>query len=67
VEDGAFILGRSAGLGVRIDEEAITARYRRSAPAPDGPHVRPERAGRHLLAVSNHNGGTTQPHPIEVR
>ena len=67
VEDGAFILGRSPGLGVRIDEAAITARYRRTAPAPDGPHVRPERAGRQLLAVSNHNGGTPQPHPIEVR
>ena len=67
VADGAFILGRSPGLGVRIDEAAITARYRRTAPAPDGPHVRPERAGRQLLAVSNHNGGTPQPHPIEVR
>ena len=66
VEDGAFLLGDSAGLGIRIDEEAITSAYRRTAPAPDGPHVRPERAGRQLLAVTN-RGAAPQPHPVDVR
>jgi len=66
VEDGAFLLGDSAGLGIRIDEEAITSAYRRAAPAPDGPHVRPERAGRQLLAVTN-RGAAHQPHPVDVR
>jgi L-alanine-DL-glutamate epimerase-like enolase superfamily enzyme len=65
VEDGAFLLGDSAGLGIRIDEEAITSVYRRAAPAPDGPHVRPERAGRQLLAVTN-RGAAHQPRPVDV-
>lgn len=52
VEDGAFVLGDSPGLGVRVDEEAIVAsRLRLTAPTADGPHVRPERAGQRLLAV----------------
>jgi L-alanine-DL-glutamate epimerase-like enolase superfamily enzyme len=65
VEDGAFVLGNSAGLGIRIDEDTITSRYRRTAPASDGPHVRPERAGRQLLAVTNRDGIAAQPHPID--
>jgi L-alanine-DL-glutamate epimerase-like enolase superfamily enzyme len=52
VEDGAFVLGDSPGLGLRVDEEAIaTARRRLTVPATEGPHVRPERAGQRLLAV----------------
>jgi L-alanine-DL-glutamate epimerase-like enolase superfamily enzyme len=66
VEDGAYVLGDSPGLGIRIDEGAITSAYRRTAPAPDGPHVRPERAGRQLLAVTN-RGAAHQPHPVDVR
>jgi hypothetical protein len=66
VEDGAYVLGDSPGLGIRIDEGAITSAYRRTAPAPDGPHVRPERAGRQLLAVNN-RGAAHQPHPVDVR
>jgi L-alanine-DL-glutamate epimerase-like enolase superfamily enzyme len=54
VEDGAFILGNAPGLGVRIDEHAITAADRRTEPNGDGPHVRPERAGRQLLVVTHH-------------
>lgn len=51
VEDGAFILGDSPGLGVRVDEELIRAANRRlQAPTADSPNVRPERAGRRLLA-----------------
>lgn len=50
VQDGAFILGDSPGLGVRIDEAAIEARVQRTeAPTPHGPNVRPERAGQRLL------------------
>jgi len=67
VEDGDFVLGDSAGLGVRVDEDAITAVYQRTTPAPDGPHVRPERAGRQLLAVTSRGGAANQPHPVDVR
>ncbi|MFG1894880.1 mandelate racemase/muconate lactonizing enzyme family protein [Micromonospora zamorensis] len=51
VEDGAFVLGDSPGLGVRVDEELIRAANRRPQPqTADSPNVRPERAGRRLLA-----------------
>jgi L-alanine-DL-glutamate epimerase-like enolase superfamily enzyme len=52
IEDGAFILGDSPGLGIEIDENAI-ALCRRQPPtdAGGGPNVRPERAGRHLLVA----------------
>ena len=51
VEDGAFVLGDTPGLGVTIAEEEIRTYPRRSdVPTPDGPNVRPERAGRRLLA-----------------
>ncbi|MFD0318656.1 mandelate racemase/muconate lactonizing enzyme family protein [Streptomyces flavalbus] len=53
VEDGAFVLGDTPGLGVRIDETAVTAARQRPAHAPEGPHIRPERAGRRLLAVTS--------------
>ena len=50
IEDGAFILGDSPGLGVKIDENAIAASARRANPLTgDGPNVRPEGAGRRLL------------------
>jgi L-alanine-DL-glutamate epimerase-like enolase superfamily enzyme len=53
IEDGAFILGDSAGLGIEIDETAIAADPRRPRiPTSDGPNVRPERAGQRLLAVA---------------
>ncbi|MET8091125.1 mandelate racemase/muconate lactonizing enzyme family protein [Micromonospora sp. NPDC005220] len=51
VEDGAFILGDAPGLGVRVDEERIRAANRLPrAQTADSPNVRPERAGRRLLA-----------------
>ncbi len=51
VQDGGFVLGESAGLGIRIDEEAIAARgHQAHAARHDGPHVRPERAGQRLTA-----------------
>ncbi|MEV0231797.1 mandelate racemase/muconate lactonizing enzyme family protein [Nonomuraea sp. NPDC050786] len=58
VEDGAFILGDSPGLGITVDEPAINAFTRRpDARAAEGPHIRPEHAGRRLLAVA---GGLQQ-------
>ncbi len=54
VEDGAFVLGDSPGLGITIDEYAVNAYTRRpDARAADGPHIRPEHAGRQLLAVTD--------------
>ncbi|MFE7764994.1 mandelate racemase/muconate lactonizing enzyme family protein [Streptomyces sp. NPDC057438] len=52
VEDGAFVLGDTPGLGIRVDETVMTAARQRTAHAPDGPHIRPEHAGRRLLAVT---------------
>ncbi|MEU4449525.1 mandelate racemase/muconate lactonizing enzyme family protein [Actinosynnema sp. NPDC050801] len=66
VEDGAFILGDSPGLGVRVDEQAIAASQGLvTLPVSEGPHVRPERAGQRLLAVVQ--GAPTVPeqlHPL---
>jgi L-alanine-DL-glutamate epimerase-like enolase superfamily enzyme len=54
VEDGAFVLGDSPGLGVKIDENAIAASaLRTNALTGDGPNVRPERAGRYLLVAGS--------------
>ena len=51
VEDGAFILGDTPGLGIRVDEQLIKALGRGAQTrAVDGPHVRPERAGQRLVA-----------------
>lgn len=64
VENGEFILGDSAGLGIRLDEDALRAYARRpSAPANGSPNVRPESAGRRLLGVD----GTRQHHPGTLR
>ncbi|MBX7267651.1 mandelate racemase/muconate lactonizing enzyme family protein [Micromonospora sp. Llam7] len=64
VEDGVFVLGDSPGLGVRIDEEAIRAASRRpEARTADGPNIRPERAGRRLLAGAD---GSPTVRPIRV-
>jgi hypothetical protein len=56
VADGAFVLGDAPGLGVRIDEALITAAGHPRAPGSGGPHVRPEQAGRRLLAVTDGAG-----------
>jgi L-alanine-DL-glutamate epimerase-like enolase superfamily enzyme len=46
IEDGSYILGDAPGLGVRVDENAIAALAPRPhLPRPEGPGVRPERAG----------------------
>ncbi|MEV4517055.1 hypothetical protein AB0K00_49890 [Dactylosporangium sp. NPDC049525] len=53
VEDGSFILGEAPGVGVTVDEGVIAASTRRSnTAAADSPNVRPEHAGRRLLAVA---------------
>lgn len=50
VEDGAFLLGYSPGLGITVDEPAIRALGSRPHhPTVQGPHVRDERAGVRLL------------------
>ena len=53
VDNGEFVLGDSPGLGIRIDEDVIRASARRPGTGADGPNVRPESAGRRLLAVTN--------------
>jgi L-alanine-DL-glutamate epimerase-like enolase superfamily enzyme len=63
VEDGAFVLGDAPGLGVRIDETLIAAARAGEAPAPGGPHIRPEQAGRRLLAVTDGGGAGYRPRP----
>ncbi|NUT18796.1 MAG: mandelate racemase/muconate lactonizing enzyme family protein [Hamadaea sp.] len=52
IEDGAFVLGDSPGLGVELDEDAITALAHRPEATGKGPHIRPERAGQRLVADS---------------
>ncbi|WP_327003543.1 mandelate racemase/muconate lactonizing enzyme family protein [Dactylosporangium sp. NBC_01737] len=53
VEDGSFVLGESPGIGVTVDEDVIAASTRRpQTAATDSPGVRPEHAGRRLLAVA---------------
>lgn len=65
VEDGAFVLGDSPGLGIRVDEESIVAAGRRLVlPVTEGPHVRPERAGQRLLAVVQ--GVVTPPEQLHT-
>lgn len=59
VEGGEFVLGDSPGLGVRVDEQRIRTAYRHS-PAPGGPTVRPEQAGRWLLAGTDSVGAARQ-------
>jgi L-alanine-DL-glutamate epimerase-like enolase superfamily enzyme len=52
VEDGAFVLGDRPGLGIHLDEEAITAARPLVPPSlSGGSHIRPERAGYRLHAV----------------
>lgn len=53
IEDGAFVLGDSPGLGLTVHEGAIAGLGSAPRPAdPAGPGVRPARAGLHLLATA---------------
>jgi L-alanine-DL-glutamate epimerase-like enolase superfamily enzyme len=53
IEEGAYVLGDSPGLGIRVDEAAIasvSANVRLSSvDLSRGPHVRPEHAGRRIV------------------
>jgi L-alanine-DL-glutamate epimerase-like enolase superfamily enzyme len=54
VEDGGFVLGDVAGLGIHVDEDAVTGPVLpQAARTSEGPTVRPEHAGRRLLAAAN--------------
>jgi L-alanine-DL-glutamate epimerase-like enolase superfamily enzyme len=49
VDDGAFVLGDSPGLGITVDEQAILAATPPEGwPSPRGPQVRPVNAGTRL-------------------
>ncbi|MFB9660237.1 mandelate racemase/muconate lactonizing enzyme family protein [Glycomyces mayteni] len=62
IEDGAFVLGDSPGLGLTVFTEAIEALDRTPAPAdPAGPGVRPERAGLRLLAAERTTDSDRSP------
>jgi L-alanine-DL-glutamate epimerase-like enolase superfamily enzyme len=65
VEDGAFVLGDSPGMGIRIDEDAIKAvGARTDSPTIGGPHIRPLRAGHRLVTDAGWNGSLRrQRHP----
>jgi L-alanine-DL-glutamate epimerase-like enolase superfamily enzyme len=53
VDDGAFVLGDSPGLGIRIDEDAINALDGRArGHVVSGPHIRPPQAGHRLVTGS---------------
>ncbi|MGW3295945.1 mandelate racemase/muconate lactonizing enzyme family protein [Streptomyces xiamenensis] len=70
VEDGAFVLGDTPGLGLRVDAETIAARARHAphTAAPGTPHIRPEQAGRRLLPVTGNAprrpAGSMPPAPV---
>lgn len=69
VEDGGFVLGDMPGVGIRIDETVIAAARQRHAQVPSGPHIRPEHAGRRLIAAAARGEAAQhlQPHPVDVR
>ncbi|MEO7720392.1 MAG: enolase C-terminal domain-like protein [Pseudolysinimonas sp.] len=50
--DGGIVLGEQPGAGLAVDEAAIAAADEKEAgwPIPQGPHVRPRRAGLRLVA-----------------
>ncbi|MDG4859228.1 mandelate racemase/muconate lactonizing enzyme family protein [Streptomyces sp. T-3] len=58
VEDGAFVLGHTPGLGIEVDEDLIAASGRQHTAGPEGPGIRPEHAGRRLLAAAARHSAT---------
>ncbi|WP_153394443.1 mandelate racemase/muconate lactonizing enzyme family protein [Ornithinicoccus halotolerans] len=55
-EDGQVILGEAPGLGITVDEDSIaTLGAKGDWGLERGPHVRPSRAGRRLIAPERHN------------
>lgn len=69
VEDGAFVLGDSPGLGISLDEETIAAIDRRHGVPPTGPHVRPAGAGHRLVPnpVRSAPDGADPDAPVDGR
>lgn len=64
VEDGAYVLGDSPGLGVRLDEEAIAAAsHLVPHPTSGGSHIRPERAGQRLHPARIDGTAVLNPQP----
>jgi L-alanine-DL-glutamate epimerase-like enolase superfamily enzyme len=62
VEDGAFLLGDSPGLGLTVDEDLIGGLTRQPGTlSADGPGVRPEQAGLRLLAAADRGHTAQQP------
>ncbi|WP_410590433.1 mandelate racemase/muconate lactonizing enzyme family protein [Amycolatopsis sp. lyj-23] len=54
IADGAYILADTPGLGIALDEAAIKAAGDRVPdPSAGGSHIRPDRAGFHLLPTTN--------------
>lgn len=49
IQDGAFVLGDTPGLGITVDEQAIARLGRRDGRRPTGPEVRPDWAGQRLV------------------
>ena len=49
--DGGVVLGDQPGAGITVDEAAIAGEDEKEAswPMPQGPHVRPRRAGLRLV------------------
>jgi L-alanine-DL-glutamate epimerase-like enolase superfamily enzyme len=66
IEEGAFVLGDTPGLGIKVNEAEISASPRQHPAAPGGPHIRPERAGRRLLAMAG-NEPRHQPTSLPPR
>lgn len=68
VEDGAFVLGDTPGVGIHVDVERVAASRQLRTVTPDGPHVRPEGAGRRLhTAAGPRSAPPSAPHPDEER
>ena len=67
IEDGAFILGDSPGLGITVDEQRIRGvdGFVR-APTYSGPSIRPERAGQRLLPDHRHRHGPAATNTLRV-
>jgi L-alanine-DL-glutamate epimerase-like enolase superfamily enzyme len=54
-EDGHVVLGETPGLGLTVDEAAVLALGEQADwGLGEGPHVRPERAGRRLISPQPH-------------
>jgi L-alanine-DL-glutamate epimerase-like enolase superfamily enzyme len=55
VEDGAYVLDDTPGLGIHLDEESIAAAgHRLPDPRSGGSHIRPDRAGHRLHPPTAH-------------